>query len=1365
MCFSELLTASRQALLSLDIMVGKTEVKIEPLGDDNYATWSIQVKFLLQHEELWDVTMAVEEDDVKDVKAKCLIGMHVKPQHLSTVDAADNASEAWNALENIFQQRSTARRLKLKRQLNSLKKLPSESISKYVARAKELRSDLRKIGEDVSEDSLCCSVLSGLPTQYDTIVEILEALNQGLTLEDVVPKLINVEEKNAKESGVVQASALMSRGQASPQARRGGANMHKPSNPHHEKRCHYCSKKGHLIANCWSKKRDEAAKAAGGAKGGDGKARAGVALMTGRARLERVPEASWVLDSGASHHMTPRRERLYNVRSIDPITVAFADGKEVVTTEAGDADFWTLVDGEECRNTLSGVLLVPELVANLLSLSKLTDKGVDAKFHNRVCRLSLDDEVFAVAIKTGSMYEVGTVDSSQERAVAALAATSGAASAELWHRRWCHLSYSSMEKLVKDDMVSGMKIDPQQLKESKHAVCGPCVQAKHQRAPFPESDSKSKECLELIHMDLCGPMPVESLGGARWMATFLDDYSKLSVVRMLKSKSDAVAAVKEVITMLETQSGRKLKRVRTDRGREYLNQELGEFFKSKGVVHQTAAPYTPEQNGRAERLNRTLQERMIAMLTDAELDVELWAEAANTANYIRNRSPAAGVSRTPWEMFYGVKPDVSNMRVFGCVAFVQTPKELRRKLEPKSQRGLLLGYEDNSKAYRVLMDESGKVVVSREVICDEKKPEKAAGGSGEQAATISVILDLGEGDSVAGGGVAGGPGPAPGDGAEPDDAAPAGAGAGGQEDEEEEEPLPPLSSDDGSSSDEDEDDEPAAAAEQPVQEQAEGAGRRYPQRARRATDQEWYKTSRATANVASAVEDEPQTVEEALASDAAEFWKQAMDEEMASLRANNTWTLEPAPAGVKPIPCKWVFKVKRDADGNIERYKARLVAKGFKQKAGIDFDEVYAPVSKHASLRALLSVVADEDLELHQLDVKTAFLNGVLEEEIYMEQPEGYQEQGPRVACRLQRALYGLRQAPRAWHTRLKQELEAMGFQASEADPGLWVLRGKESTVYLLVYVDDLLIASRDLGAVQAVKDMLMSIFDARDLGEARVFLGMEIVRDRVQGTIHLSQRKLAEELVSKHGLGGAKPASVPLSPSVKLSKHEGQPLDTNRYPYSELVGSLLYLSVCTRPDIAQAVGALARYMSAPLKPHWDAAKQVVRYLLGTVGQGITFGTGKGLQGYCDADYAGDVDTRRSTTGFVFVLNGGAVCWSSRLQPTVAASTTEAEYMAAAHAVKEALWLRKLLPVFGLDVTPVEVLCDNQGAIKLLKHAIASLRSKHIDVIHHFARERVARGEVVFHYCSTAEMVADCMTKAVPACKFVKCKEGMGVQG
>ena len=457
---------------------------------------------------------------------------------------------------------------------------------------------------------------------------------------------------------------------------------------------------------------------------------------------------------------------------------------------------------------------------------------------------------------------------------------------------------------------------------------------------------------------------------------------------------------------------------------------------------------------------------------------------------------------------------------------------------------------------------------------------------------------------------------------------------------------------------------------------------------------------------------------------------------------------------------KWVFKIKRDATGNVERYKARLVAKGFRQREGIDYDDVFAPVSKYVTVRAILALAAAEDMEIHQLDIKTAFLHGELEEDVWVEQPPGYELGDNTMACHLRKSLYGLKQAPRCWHGKLSEMLATMGFKPSAADPALFIKK-TPALIFLLTYVDDILAITGDNEALAETKAKIKDTFEARDMGPASFFLGMDIHRDRQARKISLGQSRMTMDLLEKYGMTECKTLSTPLSQATKLTK-DGEPLDTTIYGYSQLIGSLMYLSVCTRPDISQAVGALARYMSSPTTTHWQAAKGVLRYVARTAHYGITFG-GLNLEAYCDADFAGDLDTRRSTTGYVFILGGGAISWSSRLQPTVAASTTEAEYMAAAYAIKEGLWLRTLLSEIGLDASTIPIKADNQGAIKLLKNPVFSMRSKHIDIIYHFARERVARKDVIFKYIPTDQMVADALTKPLPQAKFVYCRTQMGI--
>ena len=919
--------------------------------------------------------------------------------------------------------------------------------------------------------------------------------------------------------------------------------------------------------------------------------------------------------------------------------------------------------------------------------------------------------------------------------------------AQLWHRRYGHLGYGNMSRLVTEDMVAGLPVPAKEFEVSKKTTCEPCIFAKSHRLPFPTAGEAvdATAPMQLIHMDRCGPLPEPTLGDKRYVATFLDDFSKLSEVRLISHKANVPDVVQDVITLMENQSGHKCKSVRTDNGKEYVNARLSAFFRDKGIVHQKSAAYTPEQNGAAERINRTLMERARAMLADADLPADLWGKAVLTANHIRCRSPAANKPRTPWELFYGVKPDVSHLRVFGATAYMHVPKEKRNKLDQRAERGIMVGYPDGVKGYCIMLPD-GRIMVSRDVHFDESvgtarrdrcqqspPPDVHVQVTAVPGVLPAMLPAVPAPDDVIAPNVAvlGDDAPAA---ADPEPEAPAAAAPAGD-----------VQPDIGA---------PVADAPAP----------RYPARDRRPPG-EWFKQTGAHAALVVVA---PTTVEEAMASEQAEQWRDAMNDEMASLNLNQTWELEQPPEYARVIPVKWVFAVKTNADGDVERFKARLVAKGYVQREGIDFQEIFAPVGMYATLRMLLAKAAALDLEVHQMDIKTAFLNGTIDEDLYVQQPPGYVQGDGSLACRLKRALYGLRQAPRQWHAALKEKLESCGFEASQGDPGLFVYNSKSNAIYLHVYVDDILIVSKDLALVQWAKDCIKDAFDARDLGEAKLYLGMTIERDRQARTLKLGQERLTAQLLETYRMMDAKPASVPLTAGTTLVKDEGKLLDQAKFPFCHVVGSLMHLTNCTRPDIAFTVGSLAKFMQQPTTAHWNAAMGVLRYLRSTKDHGVCFGGNRDERefvGYCDADYAGDLDTRRSTTAYVFIYNGGAVSWSSRRQQTVAVSTTEAEYMAASAAVREALWLKKLLG--DLDIVnvnnPIMIMSDNQGAIKLLHNPITSVRSKHIDVIYHFARERIARKEVAIEYVRTDHMLADVLTKALPKVKHAFCCAGMGV--
>lgn len=486
-----------------------------------------------------------------------------------------------------------------------------------------------------------------------------------------------------------------------------------------------------------------------------------------------------------------------------------------------------------------------------------------------------------------------------------------------------------------------------------------------------------------------------------------------------------------------------------------------------------------------------------------------------------------------------------------------------------------------------------------------------------------------------------------------------------------------------------------------------------------------------------------------------------MNEEIMSLLEKNTWSILDLPPGAKKIPCRWVFALKHAPDGSISRFKARLVAQGFRQIPGVDYFDTYAPVTSSCTIRIMLSYAAAEDLEIRQLDVKTAFLNGELEEQIWIAPPEGLKLRAGQ-ACLLHRALYGLKQSPKVWYDRLTEDLGAVGFNPVPADRGLFVRHGKTETVYILIYVDDLLVIGPKNGTQQTV-DFLRATYDCHDLGNAGSYLGLQISRDRDRRSLFINQEPNVRDLVARYNMTECRTRSTPLPHDAKLMKGGSEPLE-DPGKYATLVGTLSHVSIYTRPDISKSVNSLARYISCPTIAHWQAALGIVRYLSATTGLGIRYQRSETpLHGYCDSDFAADVDTRRSTSAYTFILHGGAVSWSSLTQKTVAASTVEAEFMAISTATKEALWTQKLMRSLGQEVMPLQIYSDSQGAIALAKGEAISARSKHIAVHFFFSRDRISRGEISLNYIKTGNMVADVLTKALPTGMHEACIKRMGM--
>ncbi|CAB4028654.1 Hypothetical predicted protein, partial [Paramuricea clavata] len=641
-----------------------------------------------------------------------------------------------------------------------------------------------------------------------------------------------------------------------------------------------------------------------------------------------------------------------------------------------------------------------------------------------------------------------------------------------------------------------------------------------------------------------------------------------------------------------------------------------------------------------------------------------------------------------------------HLRVFGCEAYAHVPKDERKKLDSKARKCILLGYGTETKGYRLYDPNRARVFHSRDVQFNESSQEPEVVKVQEPKQNTLVELEF---------------------------------------------------------------EEPIDVEEPVVNEEPEPQVTRRSERDRRppAYYGEW-------ATAANHDKNEPRTVKEALSSPQKTKWVKAMEKEMESLKTNEVWNLVELPENRKAVGSKWVFRVKTDADGTVETHKARLVAQGFSQTFGDDYDETFSPVARFESVRTVIALAAQHGLKLHQMDVTTAFLNGDLKEEVYMKQPEGFIDKGKEhLVCRLRRSICGLKQSPRCWNSVLDRKLKNMGFVQTTGDPCIYVKEEGGEIFIIAVYVDDILLAGKNDQKINEVKQALAEQFQMKDMGQRHYFLGVKVIQKPDSKEIWIGQEAYTKSVLERFGMESSKPASTPVNPGTKLKKAADDSQRVDQVNYQCAVGHLLYLSTKTRPDIAYAVSDVARFSAHPTEEHWIAVKRIMRYLNGTRDMGLLYDGSKtttSCVGYSDADWAGDLDDRKSTSGYVFQISNAAISWRSKKQSCVALSTAEAEYMTLASATQEAVWLQQLLSDLKSKPTgPMLILEDNQAAICMAKNAQYHGRAKHIDIKYHFIREHVASAAVKLEYCSTEEMIADIFTKGLSVVQFTKLRKMLGV--
>ncbi|GJR72475.1 zinc finger, CCHC-type containing protein [Tanacetum coccineum] len=928
--------------------------------------------------------------------------------------------------------------------------------------------------------------------------------------------------------------------------------------------------------------------------------------------------------------------------------------------------------------TLFNVLYVPKLRKNLIYGPVLNKCGYKQVYESDKYILSKCGVFVGFGYYNNGMFMLNLNKVPYDSDSVYMSSSSIVVNSSLWHARLRHVYYKRMLEMSKDTLIPAIDENPYK--------CTTCMLTKITRQPF-KSITRKSVILELIHSDLCDFHATLSLGNKKYVVTFIDDAYRFCYVYLLHAKDEALDKFRIYKTEVELQQNDLIKTLHTDRGGEYYDPV---FFQSVGIIHETTTPYIPQVPNK------------------------------------RNKT-------TPYELWYKKRPNLSFLRVWGCRAVVRLPDPKRKTLGEKGIDSIFVGYAEHSKAYRFYVIEPNdsvsinSIIESRDAIFDENRLSSIP-----RPKDIIPNLDESQRDDHSDDVPSEIPEPCKGKRVQK--AKSYGSDfqlylVEGSRDQVrsqysycysiEEDPRTyneAMQSRDSAFWKEAIDDEIGSIMENNTWVLSDLPPGCKPlccvlEKRKEKVDSitimpmfERFQVKKARTimsfdmfgsqySYCYSIEEDPRTYNEAMQSRDSAFWKEAIDDEIGSIMENNTWVLSDLPLGCKPLGCKWIFKRKMKVDETIDKSKSRLLIQGFRQKEEIDYFDTYAPVACITTIRLFLAQAAIHNLMIHQMDVKTAFLNGDLDEEVYMKQPEGFVMPGnEHKVCKLVKSLYGLKQVPKQWHQKFDEVVLSSGFLLNQSDKCVYSkFDSSGKGVIICLYVDDMLIFGTDQNQVDKTKKFLSSKFSMKDMGEADVILGIKIKREN-KGIV-ITQSHYIEKILKKFNREDCSPVSTPMDPVEKLKPNTGKPVD--QLEYSRAIGCLMYAMTSTRPDIAYAVGRLSRFTSNPSRQHWQAITRVFKYLKGTMNYGLSYMEYPSvLEGYSDASWINHVEDSSSTSGWVFLLRGGAISWASKKQTCITGSTMESEFVALTTAGKEAEWLRNLtreIPIWPKPIAPISI--------------------------------------------------------------------------
>ena len=1029
----------------------------------------------------------------------------------------------------------------------------------------------------------------------------------------------------------------------------------------------------------------------------------------------------WYVDSGASLHIC---SNLSSFRSIRFSNESFkvANGDKVIADGIGTVIIYIKnTNNKKHKLVLRDVLyLQNKKFSNIISVSKLVLDNYTLNFVKEGCTININKETFLTKRTNNGLFVlIGYRHDFQQEIFNAKCLLC----IHDWHNILSHRNLDDIKKM----RSRGIKFKNCECSDQ----CEACIQGKLAKKSFPKMADQVENVLDVISSDVCGPFEITSIQGYKYLVTFIDIYSNYTEVRFIKEKSEVPFKVIEFIESIKVQFGRKPKIFRSDRGTEYLNVKLQDYFKKEGIKTQTTVGYAPEQNGVAERKNRTLVEAARTMLIDSGLPKYLWTEAINEANYNLNRVLSKNNTNSAFEKFYSKTQTFNDFHEFGSQVYVMIPDVYRKKLDIKARSCLYVGHDNQAKGYRVYDPVSRTVKLSRNVVFIKKKAQNKE----PREITIKDPFEIQINDISAF--------------------------------TENKNKIPNEAVIQNEELNEDEEEEFHDAEEiiqQPVQElnpaiNVQNQANEVPNQVERLNQRPVRSNAGklparfADYEVNNIQHSEPRNYKEAIQCSEKDKWMEAMNEEIKCLNNNNTWDLVDLPESRRAVGSKWVFKKKLDENNQVISHKARLVAQGFSQKYGTDYDEVFAPVTRSSTFRMLLAVSAKRKYIVKQFDIKSAFLNGELKEEIYLKQPPGFQINNQ--VYRLKKSLYGLKQAARVWNSTIHQVFIENNFEQSQIDKCLYIKHSGSKFCYIIIHVDDILIAGSDTDIVNQIQVKLSNKFQIKDLGHIKYFLGIQIKQDK-NGDYFINQESYIDKIIEESKLSDAKPSKFPLDTGYyKLQNSD--PLPDNE-EYRKLIGMLLYLSTNSRPDISSSVSILSQKVSKPSRLDLNEVKRVIRYLSSTKKLSLRLSNQNSVSDlimYSDANWAEDRVDRKSNSGYIVFAFGGTISWACRKQVCVSLSSTEAEYVALSEATQELIWLQRLSQDFSINIQyPVQILADNQSAIKMIDNHKFSNSTKHIETRYHFIKDIKEQGSINIKYVPAEDNIADMLTKALGGIKI-----------